>query len=53
MSENAAAFAAIEAINSGRWDRYLHRLRGAINVRVQTDAYQATLVAGKPEEEPS
>lgn len=42
----AAAFAAIEAITSGEWDRYLHRIKGAIVTRQNTDAYQDTLIAG-------
>lgn len=29
----AAAFAAMEAIRSGEWDRYLDQLQGAIRVR--------------------
>lgn len=44
----AAAFAAIEAIQSGEWDRFLSRLRGAINQRTQTDEYKSTLIAGAP-----
>ena len=48
MSEAAAAFAAVEAIMEGRWDRYLHRVRGAIVLRTRTDEYQATLVAARP-----
>lgn len=44
----AAAFAAVEAIMSGEWDRYLHRIRGACMLRAQTDEYQATLIAGDP-----
>lgn len=47
-STAAAVFAAIEAINSGQWDGWLHRLRGAIVTRTQTDEYEATLVAGEP-----
>lgn len=45
-SEQAAAFAAVEAIMEGKWDAYLHRVRGAIVLRTQTGEYQATLVAG-------
>ena len=47
-AEQAAAFAAVEAIDSGAWDRYLHRIRGAIFMRTQTDEYQETLIAGEP-----
>ena len=46
QADSAAAFAAVEAIMAGRWDKYLHRIRGAINLRTQTDEYQATLIAG-------
>lgn len=42
---DAAVFAAIEAITEGQWDRYLHRLRGAIALRCETDEYRGTLVA--------
>lgn len=45
---DAAVFAAIEAITEGQWDRYLHRLRGAIALRCETDEYRATLVATRP-----
>lgn len=45
-STAAAAFAAIEAIASGEWDRYLIRLRGAIEMRGRTKDYRAHLVAG-------
>jgi len=45
-ADDAAAFAAVEAIMEGRWDRYLGRIRGAVHLRTQTDEYQATLIAG-------
>ena len=46
MSSNeAAAFAALQAIEAGEWDRFLHRLIGAINMRRDTDEYRAHLVA--------
>ena len=41
----AAAFAAVEVIMSGEWDRYLHRVRGACILRARTDEYQATLIS--------
>lgn len=47
-ADQAAAFAAAEAIMEGRWDRYLNRVRGAIILRTQTDDYQATLIAAVP-----
>ena len=43
---NPAAFAAMEAIEAGEWDRFLHRLHGAIHMRQRTGEYKATLVAG-------
>lgn len=48
-SSGAAAFAAVEAIMAGEWDRYLHRVRGACMLRAKTDEYQATLIAGVAE----
>lgn len=44
--KDAAAFAALQAIEEGEWDRFLHRLLGAINMRRQTDEYRAHIVAG-------
>jgi hypothetical protein len=45
-SISAAAFAALTAIESGEWDRFLLRLRAAIEQRRQTDDYRAHIVAG-------
>lgn len=47
MSDQAHAFAALEAILAGEWDRYLLRLRAAITKRLATEAYQQHIVAGK------
>ena len=44
--EAAAAFAALEAIQSGEWDRYLLRLRAAINERMKTEGYRDHIVVG-------
>lgn len=41
-----AAFAALTAIEAGEWDRFLLRLRAAIEQRRRTDAYKAHLIAG-------
>jgi hypothetical protein len=46
VSGEAAAFAALTAIESGEWDRYLLRLRTAIERRRGTDDYKAHIVAG-------
>ena len=40
MSEQAAAFAALEAIQSGKWDRFLLRLGAAIAQRRNTQEYK-------------
>jgi hypothetical protein len=45
MSAEAEAFAALDSIMEGRWDRSLHRLHGAIHLRQKTDEYQDSLVA--------
>jgi hypothetical protein len=45
-ADTAAAFAAIEAIEAGKWDHVLHRVRGAIFLRTKTEEYGATLIAG-------
>jgi hypothetical protein len=48
MNDNgAAAFAALNAIEAGDWDRYLLRLRAAIDMRRETAAYKATLIIGE------
>jgi hypothetical protein len=44
-SEQAAAFAALTAIETGDWDRYLLRLQAAIRRRLLTEEYKRTLVA--------
>lgn len=48
-SQQAAASAALTAIESGDWDRFLLRLRAAIEQRRQTPEYQRTLIAGAGE----
>lgn len=45
-ANQAAAFAALEAIQAGEWDRYLHRFKGAIVTRCATDEYKASIIAG-------
>jgi hypothetical protein len=52
MSAGAEAFAALDAIESGRWDRYLLRLRAAIEIRRQTDEYKAHIIAGADQHDP-
>lgn len=47
-ANQAAAFAALEAIMSGAWDRYLHRFKGAVTTRSNTDEYQNSIIAGRP-----
>lgn len=48
MSAESAAFTALEAIQSGEWDRYLLRLRAAIEARRQTADYRRHIIAGNP-----
>lgn len=45
MSAEAEAFAALDSIMDGRWDRSLHRLHGAIHLRQKTDEYRESLIA--------
>jgi len=45
---SAAAFAALQAIQAGEWDRFLLRLRAAIRARIDTDDYQGSLRARRP-----
>lgn len=45
MEESAAAFAALRAIESGSWDRFLLRLQAAIRQRLQTEDYRQHIVA--------
>lgn len=49
-SQEAAAFAAIEAIRAGEWDRFLLRIQGAIRMRRQTEEYEQHIVAGDGED---
>lgn len=42
----AAAFAALEAIQSGQWDRFLTRLQAALSARMRTPEWQHHIVAG-------
>ena len=46
----AAAFAAMEAITDGEWDRFLIRLTAAIRARSATGAYESHIVAGGKKE---
>ena len=45
MSAETDAFSALDHIVEGDWDRFLLRLRAAINVRIQTDEYKAHIIA--------
>ncbi len=45
-TEQAQAFAALEAILAGKWDRVLHRFAGAVKTRQMTDEYKASLICG-------
>ena len=47
MSADADAFAALEHIVAGDWDRFLLRLRAAIDARRKTDEYGAHVIAGE------
>jgi hypothetical protein len=46
MSAEAEAFAALDAIESGRWDRHLPRLHGALHLRQREDDYLDKIVVG-------
>lgn len=46
MNAEANAFAALEHIQDGDWDRFLLRLRAAIDMRRKTDEYKRHIVAG-------
>lgn len=41
------AFAALNHIENGDWDRFLLRLRGAIELRRATDEYEQHIIAGR------
>lgn len=43
----AQAFAILTGIETGQFDRFLHRFRGAINIRTQTPEYLASLLASQ------
>jgi len=45
MSDEADAFSALDHIIWGDWDRFLLRLRAAINERIQTEAYKEHILA--------
>jgi hypothetical protein len=45
QAQSASAFAALTAIESGDWDRFLLRLRAAIEARRGTDEYWQHVVA--------
>lgn len=47
MSYQSEVFSAVDRIEAGDWDNLLHRLKGAIILRQQTDEYKATLIAGE------
>jgi len=49
--QSAAAFAALEAIQSGDWDRFLLRLRSAIEQRRATQGYRDHIIAGSAPDE--
>jgi hypothetical protein len=44
--QDATAFAALQAIESGEWDKYLLRLKAAIIARMRTEGYAQHLIAG-------
>lgn len=44
--DQVQAFAALEAIQAGRWDRVLHRFAGAVKMRMTTEDYRRSLVIG-------
>jgi len=46
MSAQADAFAAMEHIEAGDWDRFLLRLLAAIGARRKTEEYKAHIIAG-------
>lgn len=45
--EAAAAFSAMQAIQSGAWDRYLLRLRSALTERLQHPGWAEHIHAGE------
>lgn len=47
MNDARDSFAALDHIEKGDWDRWLHRLHGAIHQRQQTPEYKATLIVGQ------
>jgi predicted aminopeptidase len=51
MSEQVDAFAALEHILTGDWDRFLLRLRAAIDQRRSTDEYAAHRIAERPKKD--
>lgn len=46
MSAESEAFSAMDAIESGRWDRSLLRLAEAIRRRMKSEDYRSKLIAG-------
>lgn len=51
MSAASEAFSALDRIEAGDWDRYLLRLRAAIQARMRTDEYTQHIIAGSKEAE--
>lgn len=45
--EWTATLAAIDAIESGRWDKYLLRVRAAIEQRRSTEEYGLHIICGR------
>jgi hypothetical protein len=50
MSAASESFSALERIEAGDWDQFLHRLHGAIHLRQKTEEYRAKLIAGDDDE---
>lgn len=50
MSDASEAFSAIDRIEAGDWDQFLHRVHGAIHLRQRTEAYRAKIIAGQADE---
>jgi hypothetical protein len=46
MTSESEALSALDRILAGDWDRFLHRLHGAIHIRQKTEEYVATIIVG-------
>ena len=46
MSAESEAFSAMDAIESGRWDRSLLQLAEAIRRRLRTEEYRSKILVG-------